>query len=92
LGWRTTEASARAEVLRAAERYCKKRGLVMVPLTLEVHPGDVTDVEPSADLVFRALRPGDREIGKQPLIIRRHEPLLVRETVVPYAPEPGAAR
>ncbi len=92
LGWRTTEASARETVLRQAERFCKKRGLVMVPLTLDVHPGELEEYEPAADLVFRALPPGDREIGRKPLTIRRHEPLLVRETVVPYLRDPSARR
>ena len=59
----------------------------MVPLTLDVQPGDFSEYEPAADLVFRALRPADPEIGREPLIIRRHEPLLVRETVVPYLRE-----
>jgi hypothetical protein len=85
LGWTTSEAAARATVLRQAERFCKKRGLVMTPLTLDVHPGDLEEYEPAADLVFRALRPGDPEIGRKPLVIRRHEPLLIRESVVPYS-------
>jgi len=92
LGWMTTEAAAREEVLRAAGRYCKKRNLVMVPLSLDVHPGELAEREPAADLVFRALRPDDPEIGRKPLVIRRHEPLLVRESVVPYARPTDADR
>jgi hypothetical protein len=75
-------APAREVVLSTADRYCSKRKLVMVPVSLDVHPGTNRDPLATADLVFRALKPGDPEIGRSQAVFRHHDPLVVRESVL----------
>lgn len=87
LSWKGTTAEAREAVFHAANRFCAKRKLVMVPVTLDVRPSESTERLPSADLVFRALRPGDPEIARSQAIFRQHDPLVVRESVVNFVPE-----
>ena len=41
-----------------------------------------------ADLVFRALRPGDPEIARSQAVFRQHDPMVVRESVVNFNPGP----
>ena len=51
----------KAAAYREANAWCAKRGLVMVPIsvdTREARPGQMG----TAELTFRALRPGDPEI------------------------------
>lgn len=61
-GFSTT--GVRARVYRAASDYCTKRGLVMVPVSFDAQAGVLGQRPPSADLVFRALPPGDPEIKR----------------------------
>jgi hypothetical protein len=58
-----TTGSAKAANYQAASEWCAQRGLVMVPVSSDAqpmgfgHPG-------SAELLFRALKPGDPEIKR----------------------------
>lgn len=89
LNWTEATSSAREAVFSAANRFCAERKLVMVPVSLDVHPGEWGERLASADLVFRALRPGDPAIGRSEAVFRHHEPLVVRESVVKFAPPPA---
>lgn len=57
-------AGVRARTYRAANDYCTRRGLVMVPVSFDAQGGVLGQRAPTADLVFRALRPGDPEIKR----------------------------
>ena len=67
----------RASTYRKAQAYCAERGLVFVPVSFDSQPGVLGQRPPTADLVFRALRPGDPEIKRpnleQPNHIQRIE-------------------
>ena len=54
----------RTEVYEKANKYCAERGLVMVPVSLDARLGELGRHAPTADLVFRALKPGDPEIKR----------------------------
>jgi hypothetical protein len=54
----------RASTYRQAEKFCSDRGLVFVPISFDSQPGVLGQRPPTADLVFRALRPGDPEIRR----------------------------
>ena len=89
LSFSTATEPAREAVFRAANRFCTKRKLVMVPVSLDVHPGDLDGRLTSADLVFRALRPGDPQIAGSQAVFRHYDPMVVRESVVKYTPDPA---
>lgn len=55
-----SSAGVRADVYAAANAFCEERGLVMVPMALSVKEGEAFRFPPSANLTFRALKPGDR--------------------------------
>ena len=48
--------------------------------------GEIGERMTSADLVFRALRPGDPEIARSQAVFRYYDPMVVRESVVKYSP------
>ena len=52
------------QVYALANKFCEERGLVMVPLSMDVKEGVTGRNAPSATLVFRALKPGDPEIKR----------------------------
>ena len=52
-----------------ANAFCQKQGLVMMPVSINVKGGELGRHPPTAELVFRALKPGDPEI-KRPSIER----------------------
>jgi hypothetical protein len=60
-----SSAGVRTEVYRAANEFCAKRGLVMVPVSIDAREGELGRHPPSATLVFRALKPGDPEIKRE---------------------------
>jgi hypothetical protein len=63
----------RDKVFKAANDYCVKRGLVMVPISFKANPGLLgRNPPPSADLIFRALKPGDPAIANSTLIEDDH--------------------
>ena len=64
LGWTTSPAPVRASVYRSANDFCIKRGLVMVPVSTDEHPGVYGQHMASFELVFRAVPPGDPEIKR----------------------------
>lgn len=64
MGWTPSSAPVRAAVYRAANEFCQKRGLVMVPVSLDQRPGQIGSHTASVELVFRALPPGDPEIQR----------------------------
>src|SRR5580693_5751517 len=59
-----SDAKVRENVLQKANEFCAARGLVMVPVSLVSRPGEAGRNPPSADLVFRALKPGDPDIKR----------------------------
>ena len=65
----------RASTYRQAQKFCADRGLVFVPVSFDSQPGVLGQRPPTADLTFRALRPGDPEIHRpnleQPNYIQR---------------------
>jgi hypothetical protein len=89
LKWNTATVPARELVFDAANEYCTKRKLVMVPVSLDVRPGEIGVRLASADLVFRALPPGDPQIARSQMIVRHYDPLVVRESVVKFPGEPA---
>lgn len=54
----------RDKVYRQANEFCAAKGLVMVPISFKARPGELGRNPPSADLTFRALKPGDPAIGR----------------------------
>jgi len=64
LGWTPSSAPIRADVYKAANDYCIKRGLVMVPVSVDERPGKIGHHTASVELVFRALHPGDPDIKR----------------------------
>lgn len=68
-------AGVRSRAYRAATDFCSKRGLVMVPVSFDAQGGVLGSRPPTADLVFRALRPGDPDIKRPnvetPTVIQR---------------------
>ena len=59
-----SDKGCRARVYQKANEYCQSRGLVMMPLSLQARGGIPFTRPPSADLVFRALKPGDPELKR----------------------------
>lgn len=51
----------KADLYREANAWCQARGLVMVPLSTEAADGIPATRRASAELVFRAVKPGDIE-------------------------------
>ena len=60
-------AGVREKVYQNANDFCAARGLVMVPVSFKARPGALGQHPPSADLIFRALKPGDPAIGRPDL-------------------------
>jgi hypothetical protein len=60
-------AGVREAVYEEANAFCASRGLVMVPITFKAREGALGRHPPSADLTFRALKPGDPDI-ERPMI------------------------
>lgn len=54
----------RARTYGAAQKFCAERGLIFVPVSFDAQVGVYGQRAPTADLVFRALRPGDPEIHR----------------------------
>ena len=94
LNWNTSTTPARDVAFRRANAYCTKRKLVMVPVTLDVRPGEMGERVGKADLVFRALKPGDPAIARSQAVFRHYDPMVVRESVVQFdadgSERPGA--
>ena len=59
-----SSAWVRERVYEKANSYCAKRALVMVPVSFDAREGVYGQTAPSANLVFRALHPGDPEIKR----------------------------
>ncbi len=87
LRWNTTTRPAREIAFETANRYCIKRKLVMVPVSLDVHPGEIGVRTATADLVFRALPPGDPRIERSQAVFRYYDPMVVRESFVKFSPD-----
>ena len=60
-------AGVRESVYKKANEFCAAKGLVMVPVSLKVREGALGQRPPGADLIFRALKPGDPAIGRPEL-------------------------
>jgi hypothetical protein len=84
LKWNAATVPAREVVFGVANDYCAKRKLVMVPVSLDVRPGEIGLKAGSADLVFRALQPGDPAIARSQAVFRQYDPMVVRESIVRF--------
>ena len=60
----STAASAKAKLYREASAWCKAQGLVMVPLSSDEKDPLAGKRMGSAELLFRALKPGDPDIQR----------------------------
>lgn len=92
LKWNAATVPAREVVFGVANEYCAKRGLVMVPVSLDVRPGEIGVRAGSADLVFRAMKPGDPAIAHSQAVFRQYDPMVVRESVVKFNPDGSQQR
>jgi hypothetical protein len=92
LKWNAAVIPPRELVFHAANKYCTKRKLVMVPISLDVRPGEMGVRLATADLVFRALPPGDPQIARSQMIVRYYDPMVVRESVIKFGSGSGADR
>jgi hypothetical protein len=54
-------ASVRAKLLKQADKWCRDRGLVMVPISYGGSDAVVGGQWASAEVIFRAVRPEDAE-------------------------------
>lgn len=61
-------AGVREKVYKKANDFCAEKGLVMVPVSFKAREGELGRNPPSADLVFRALKPGDPAIGRPDIL------------------------
>ena len=59
-----SSAGSRAKAFKAANEFCVKRGLVMVPVSVDERQYELGHHTANINLVFRALRPGDPEIKR----------------------------
>lgn len=62
-----SSAGVRAKTYKKAKEFCDQKGLVFVPLSLDAQEGVYGERPPSANLTFRALKPGDPEIKRPTL-------------------------
>jgi len=60
-------AGVRENVFNAANDYASKQGLVMVPVSFKAKAGELGRNPPSADLIFKLVKPGDPSIGQTSL-------------------------
>jgi hypothetical protein len=60
----TQGGRAKAAAYREADAWCRKHGLVMVPIAVDQHAAERFGRYGGAELTFRALRPGDPEIHR----------------------------
>jgi hypothetical protein len=60
----TQGGRAKAAAYRKADEWCRKRGLVMVPIAVDQHAAEPFGRYGGAELTFRALPPGDPEIRR----------------------------
>ncbi len=71
----TTSGPARAKAYKQAGEWCARRGLVMVPVSIDAQPGVLGQRVSETTMVFRAVPPGDREIQRpnleKPDVIQR---------------------
>ncbi|MBC7367701.1 MAG: SHOCT domain-containing protein [Undibacterium sp.] len=58
----------RNKVYKDANDFCAAKGLVMVPVSFKARPGELGRDPTSADLAFRALKPGDPAIGRPDVV------------------------
>lgn len=73
-------AGVRETVYEKANEFCKERGLVMVPVSFKAREGEFGRRPPSADLIFRALKPGDPAIDR-PDIIESDESIVINKNI-----------
>jgi len=74
-------AGVREKVYRKANEFCAKRGLVMVPVSFKSRPGELGRHPPSADLTFKALKPGDPAIANAQPVTDADESVTVSQNV-----------
>ncbi len=65
-------AGVRENVYKKANDFCAKKGLVMVPVSFNAKEGAIARNAPSANLVFRALKPGDPAITRPDIVEAEH--------------------
>lgn len=62
LGVGFSDGGTRTRTLEAANKFCEERGLVMVPIDIDSRRGEYMRSEPTTNLVFKAVKPGDPAI------------------------------
>lgn len=75
------QGAVKAKLLRRADDWCRKRGLVMVPLNSMGNDAVVGGKWASCELIFRAVPPNDPE-NKRPTFGRmpdHHEEITIHE-------------
>ena len=60
-------AGVKENVFGKANEFCEEKGLIMVPVSFNAKPGVAGRNVPSADLTFKALKPGDPRIKEMNL-------------------------
>lgn len=60
----STAGAAKAKAYKQASEWCARRGLVMVPVSVDASGPQFGRSMGRADLVFRALKPGDPDINR----------------------------
>ena len=60
----SSAGAGKAQVYREASAWCARRGLVMLPVAVDTQSPVAGSHMGSAELTFRALRPGDAEIKR----------------------------
>ena len=73
-------AGVREAVYKKANDFCYSKGLVMVPISFKAKEGRLGRNPPSADLTFRALKPGDPDIGR-PIIYDSNQNLNITKNI-----------
>ncbi|WP_225318456.1 SHOCT domain-containing protein [Cellvibrio sp. KY-YJ-3] len=73
-------AGVREIVYQKANDFCASKGLVMVPVSFKAREGQLGRNPPSADLIFRALKPGAPAI-ERPDITDANENIAVAQNI-----------
>jgi hypothetical protein len=73
-------AGVREAVYKKANGFCSSKGLVMVPISFKAREGKLGSHPPSADLIFRALKPGDPDIGR-PMIYDHNQNVNITKSI-----------
>lgn len=74
-------AGVREKVYKKANEFCAKKNLVMVPISFKSRPGELARHPPSADLTFKALKPGDPAIAGAQSVVDADQSISVSQKI-----------